>query len=188
MAFCRKKSSNTPMMFLACHHRVSLLVHIVPIASHGKHSLAVTNRYLSFGEECKPASCQSISVKILYRNNIDLDQKSGVRGKHLYKRHPFYLGIASFGGLGGVGSEGCKGLPYGLGQTFLWTFSKLSESKNAFQDGLWGKKVPLSAPKCPNDRGAMVKSNLRNAQKAGATFMMLAPQLLTVVVYSYKQG
>ena len=66
--------------------------------------------------------------------------------------------------------------------------SKLSESKNAFQDGLWGKKVPLSAPKCPNDRGAMVKSNLRNAQKAGATFMMLAPQLLTVVVYSYKQG
>ena len=184
MAFCRKNLSNTPMMFLACHHRVSLLVHIVPIASHGKHSLAVTNRYLSF----KPASCQSISVKILHRNNIDLDQKSGVRGKHLYKRHPFYLGIVSFGGLGGVGSEGCKGLPYGLGQTFLWTFSKLSDSKNAFQDGLWEKKVPLSAPKCPNDRGAMVKSNLRNAQKAGATFMMLAPQLLTVVVDSYKPG
>ena len=112
----------------------------------------------------------------------------GVRGKHLYKRHPFYLGIASFGGLGGVGSEGCKGFPYGLGQTFLWTFSKLSESKNACQDGLWGKKVPLSAPKCPNDKGAMVKSNLRNAQKAGATFMMVALQLLTFVVYSYKQG
>ena len=64
------------MMFLACHHRVSLLVHIVPIASHGKHSLAVTNRYLSFGEECKPASCQSISVKILFRNNIDLSVAS----------------------------------------------------------------------------------------------------------------
>ena len=39
--------------------------------------------------------------------------------KHFYKRHSFYLGIASFGGLGGVGIEGCKGLPYGLGQTFF---------------------------------------------------------------------
>ena len=142
MAFCRKKSSNAPMMFLACHHRVSLLVHIVPIASHGKHSLAVTNRYLSFGEECKPASCQSISVKILYRNNIDLDQKSGVRGKHLYKRHPFYLGIASFGGLGGVGSEGCKGLPYGLGQTFLWTFLNSQRVKTLFRMVCGEKKCP----------------------------------------------
>ena len=142
MAFCRKKSSNTPMMLLACHHRVSLLVHIVPIASHGKHSLAVTNRYLSFREECKPASCQSISVKILYRNNIDLDQKSGVRGKHLYKRHPFYLGIASFGGLGGVGTEGCKGLPYGLGQTFLWTFLNSQRVKTLFRMVCGEKKCP----------------------------------------------
>ena len=141
MAFCRKKSSNAPMMFLACHHRVSLLVHIVPIASHGKHSLAVTNRYLSFREECKPASCQSISVKILlYRNNIDLDQKSGVRGKHLYKRHSFYLGI--FGGLGGVGTEGCKGLPYGLGQTFLWTFLNSQRVKTLFRMVCGEKKCP----------------------------------------------
>ena len=103
---------------------------------------------------------------------------------------PFIWALPVLGGWVGWGVRAvkCKGLPYGLGQTFLWTFSKLSESKNAFQDGLWGKKVPLSAPKCPNDRGAMVKSNLRNAQKAGATFMMLAPQLLTVVVYCYKQG
>ena len=181
------------MMFLACHHRVSLLVHIVPIASHRIHSLAVTNRYLSFGEECKPASCQSISVKILYRNNIDLDQKSAwcVSVASIFINvTPFIWALSVLGGWVGWGVRAvkCKGLPYGLGQTFLWTFSKLSESKNAFQDGLWGKKVPLSAPKSPNDRGALVKSNLRNAQKAGATFTMVAPQLLTVVVYSYKQG
>ena len=142
MAFCRKKSSNTPMMFLACHHRVSLLVHIVPIASHGKHSLAVTNRYLSFGEECKPASCQSKLVKILYRNNIDLDQKSGVRGKHLYKRHSFFWALPVLGGWVGWGLRAVKACHMVWGKLFLWTFSKLSESKNACQDGLWGKKCP----------------------------------------------
>ena len=170
MAFCRKKSSNAPMMFLACHHRVSLLVHIVPIASHGKHSLAVTNRYLSFGEECKPASCQSKLVKILYRNNIDLDQKSAwcVSVASIFINvTPFIWALPVLGGWVGWEVRAVKAFHMVWGKLFYGRFLNSQRVKTLFRMVCGKKKVPLSAPKCPNDRGAMVKRNLRNAQKAG---------------------